>query len=617
MSKNLPFLFLRQYLSWMIFFQITRLLFLLWNREELHGLGFAEIIPVFFHSIYLDTAMTCWLMIIPWLLFTIAFFTEKKVFLKINRYFTATLVSIVSVLTIGELPVYDEWHTKLTYKAIWFLGNPSEVFHTATWKELVFGILGMILLSWFGIFLFKKMVPIDIQVKRKPFWQSISFAILAPGIVFLGMRGGYQQIPIQISDAYFSKSNVLNTTSVNSTFNLMSSWFENFQAGEPYHFMPDADAKNLLSDLNFTAKDTTIHILTTDRPNIVLVVLEGWSGDLVKSCGGYDSITPHFEEMIKEGVFFSKCYASGSLSDQGMAAIFSAFPAQTKTSVITQPTKYVHLSCINTSFKNAGYKTSFMFGGQLSYGNIRAYMYYNGFDKIIEGKDFAAELTSSKLGYPDGNLFDRQLKELSKEQEPFFASMFTLSSHSPFDMPMKEMLHWGEKERGYINSVYYADSCIHNFIESAKKTSWYKNTLFIFVSDHGHNSPKSWNFIQPEYHQIPMLFYGEVIKPEFRGMKYDSIVSQTDLASTLLHQLNLDAKAFSYSKNLFNPYAPRYAFYAFDEGFGLLKPEGQLCLRANENKTEFEKVNVASDKEIILKEGKAFLQILSGEYFRY
>jgi phosphoglycerol transferase MdoB-like AlkP superfamily enzyme len=617
MFKKLPVVFIRQFLFWMIFFQIVRLIFLIWNREEINSAGFGELLSVFFHAIYLDTAMACYFMGIPWLLFSLAWFTEKTIFLRISRYFTFVLIVAVSILTIAELPIYDEWHTKLTFKAIWFLGNPSEVFHTATWKQLVFGTIAIVLLSWLGIFLSRKIVPTDLRISRKPLWQSIIFAILAPGFIFLGMRGGYQQIPIQVSDAYYSKSNFLNVTCMNSTFHLFNNWIENANAGKPYNFMPDAEAKKIFAQLNETAKDTTIHILTTDRPNVVLVVLEGWSGDCVKSCGGYDSITPHLEELIKDGVFFTNCYASGSLSDQGMAAVFSAFPAQPKTSVITQPTKYVHLPCINNSFKSAGYKTSFMFGGQLSYGNIRAYMYYNGFDKIIEGKDFDASVPQCKLGVADQYLYQRQLQELSKEQQPFFASMFTLSSHSPFDIPMNEVLHWGGKEKQYINSVYYADGCIHDFIEQAKNTSWYKNTLFIFVSDHSHNSPKSWAFIQPEYRHIPMLFYGEVIKPEYRGMKYDSIASQTDLASTLLHQLNLDATQFTYSKNLFNPYAPRYAYYAYDEGFGLVKPEGHLCWDVKDKRTEFEKINSEEDKKKITSEGQAFLQILIGEYFRY
>ncbi len=617
MAKSIPIVFLRQFFSWMIFFQLTRLIFLLWNREEIAEGSTSEIFAAFFHGIYLDIAMSCYMMILPWLFYSLSLLTEKQIFLRISRWITFILIILVSLLTIAELSIYDEWHTKLTYKAIWFLGNPSEVLHTATGKQLLFGIFGIILLSGIGILMSRYFTPVDLQPKRKPVLQLVLFLILVPGLLFSGMRGGYQQIPIQVSDAYYSKQNILNVTAVNSTFNLFSNWIENANAGEPYHFLPEQIAEAEFKKLHAVEKDTTIHILTIPKPNVVLVVLEGWSADLVKSCGGYDSITPHFETLTKDGFLFTNCYASGSLSDQGMAAVFSAFPAQPKTSVITQPNKYMNIPSLNTPFKTSGYTTSFMFGGQLSYGNIRSYMYYNAFDKIIEGKDFDASVPQGKLAVADQYLFDRQLKELANEKEPFFASMFTASSHSPFDFPMEEVLHWGDKEKEYINSVYYADKCIHDFIERAKKTSWYKNTLFVFVSDHSHNSPKNWAFNQPEYRRIPMLFYGEVIKPSFRGTKYEEVASQTDLAATLLHQLDFNAEKFTYSKNLLNPYTKHFAYYAFDEGFGWVKPGGHLVWHVKENLTEFVKANSPAEEQQMKKEGQAFLQVLIGEYFRY
>lgn len=617
LTRRLPFLLLRHYFFWMIVFVITRAVFLCWNREEIAGAGFGEIISVFSHGIYIDTAMCCYFLF-PVFFFTLLAAVLKKEWpMKINRGFTLLLLICIGLITIGELPIYDEWHTKLNYKALWFFGNPSEVFRTASWSQLIFGLLGTALFSWLFYRLYKRFTgPVTAPLVR-PLAETISFALLAPVIIFTGMRGGWQPIPVQVSDAYYSRYNVLNLAAVNSTFNLFSSCIENSKATEPYRIMPSEEAATVFAAMNGAEKDTTIHILTTEHPNVVLVVLESWSADLVKGCGGYDSVTPHFEAMADSGVLFTNCYASGSLSDQGMAAVFSAFPAQPKTSIITQPTRYVHLPCINSSFKKAGYATSFMFGGQLSYGNIKAYMYFNGFDRILEGKDFSAEENQSRLGVPDGPLFKRQIKELSQEKEPFFAAMFTLSTHGPFDFPMKDKFQWGDKEKQFVNSMYYADSCIHNFITDAKKYPWYKNTLFVFVSDHSHNSPKNWDFNQPEYRHIPMLFYGEVIRPEYRGMKYDSVASQTDLASTLLHQLDLDASGFIFSKNLFNPYAPRYAWYAFDEGFGIVKPEGRIAWHVKDNRTQFEQFPNPADQPKTLKQGQAFLQFMSEKYFSY
>lgn len=617
MTKQLPGLLIRHFIFWMIVFVVTRSVFLCWNSEELAGAGFVEIISVYAHAVYIDTATACYLLIPTFLLLSLSAVLQKKWPLKINRFFILLFLICISLITFGDLPIYDEWHIKVNYKALWFFGNPSEVFHTASITQLISGFVFTALLTWLLLRLHKKITVAEIVPPAKPWWATIAFILISPVLLFTGMRGGYQPIPVQVSDAYYSNYNVLNLTAVNSAFNLFSSCIENAKADKPYQFMPSAEAKSIFTQLNAVEKDSTIHILKNERPNIVLVVLESWSADLVKNCGGYDSICPFFQSMADSGLLFTNCYASGSLSDQGMAAVFSGFPAQPKTSVITQPDRYVHLPCINTSLEKAGYHTSFMFGGQLSYGNIKAYMYYNGFDKIIEGKDFDASIPQGRLGAADEYLFNRQLKELSNEKQPFFASMFTLSTHGPFDFPMEEKLHWGDKEKEYINSVLYADNCIRNFITEAKKQDWYSNTVFVFVSDHSHNSPKNWAFNQPEYRHIPMLFYGDAIKPEYRGMKYEKVASQTDLASTLLAQLNIDSREFHFSKNLFNPYSPSYAYYAFDEGFGLVKPEGQTIWHVKDGRQEYEKFNSPADKPRITKEGQAFLQVLMEEYFSY
>ncbi len=618
MPKNSYLHFAFQCVAWLLFFQLTRLIFVAWNYAEFRQLPINEVLILPYKALYLDTAMTCYFMGIPFLLFVMALFSEKKIFLTISRYFSAFLVILVSFLSLCELPIYDEWHTKLNYTAAAVLFTiPEEVVRTATWGELFLGIIGTMILSIIGIFLFKKIVPIDPQPKRNPLILNVLFTLLTPGLLLLGLRGGYQQIPIQVSDAYYSQHNVLNIACTNSTFNLLSSCLKNKQAGKPYEFMPKQEANAVFSALTQASQDSTTHILTTQKPNIVLVILESWSGDLVKSCGGYDSITPNMEKLIQQGVFFSNCYASGYLSDQGMAALFSGFPAQPKTSIIKQPNKYEHLPCINQELQENGYQTSFLFGGQLSYGNIKSYLYFNHFGRILEGKDFESSVPQCALGVADEYLYKRQLQELAKEKQPFFAAMFTLSSHSPYDMPMKEVLHWGEKEKPYINSVLYADACLGDFIKKAKQESWYNNTLFIFVSDHSHHSPKNWAAIQPEYRKIPFLLYGEVIKPEYRGKNYPFVVSQLDFSATLLGQLGITSSRFPYSKNIFNPSSPRYAFYSFDEGFCMIKPEGRLCWHVKDQHIDFEKVDKPEDKAKMVKEGQAFLQKVMEDYFRY
>lgn len=607
-------LLLRQFLTWLLFFQLTRLVFVAYHFGEIASLPTAELFRLPWESLYLDTATACYFMGIPFLLVAAAVFSEQKVFLRTNRVFTSVLVAIVSAISIAELPIYEEWHTKLNYRAVSYLATPSEVFRTATTAQLAGGVLGIVALAWTGILLFRKLSFQEVQLQRKPLVLNGLGCLVLAGLLVIGLRGGLQQIPIQVSDAYYSQHNILNLAATNSSFNLLSSCLKNREADKPYRFMPEALADSIFTQLYHAPKDTTTQILTTKRPNIVLVILESWSADLVGACGGSAGVTPTFDSLAAQGFLFKNCYASGERSDQGMAAIFSAFPAQPKTSIIKEPDKYERLPSIIKDVETQGYHTSFLFGGQLSYENIRSYMYFNGVDRITEGKDFGSNIPQAKLGVHDEYLFERQLQDLAKEKEPFFAAMFTLSSHSPYDVPMKPVIDWGGKDNKYINGMYYADKCLHDFMEKARQADWYQNTLFIFMADHGHPSPRNWSLYQPEYRRIPFLFYGEVIKPEYRGVVDTLPASQTDFVSTLLGQMGIPSQRFKYSKDLFKPKSPRHAFFTFDEGFCLVKPSSQVCWHVQDGQSAFEIGQTPEEKAELLEKGKTFLEVLVRDY---
>ncbi len=613
MFKSLFGTLLKHYVLWIILFAAGRLIFLVWNKEEIGNSEYREVLLAFVHSLYLDTAMACYLLVIPFLLLLIAAITQKPGTYQLIRWTHALLFFLFFVMTISELSIYDEWHTKLNYKALWFFGNPTEVFSTASTGQLISSLGGSILLTILTMFLYRKMVLGHEMPQRKPYWLLAVFVLFTPVVLAVGIRGGIQTIPINIADAYYSKNNFLNTVSVNSMFNLASSCIENSNAGEPLKLFPEEENNKFFKEIMTADTDTTLRVLSVNKPNIVLVVLEGWSADMIESCNGFKGVTPVFDSLCEEGVLFTQCYASGSLSDQGMAAVFSAFPAQSRTSIITQPDKYEHLPCLNKNLKAAGYSTSFMFGGQLSYGNIRSYMYFNEFDKIIEGEDFDASVPQGKLGAHDEYLYQRQIAELKSTQEPFFASMFTLSTHGPYDYEKRKDLDWGDKERDYVNSVHYADECIGEFITAARNEKWFDNTVFIFVSDHSHNSPKNFAHNEPAYRRIPLLFCGPAIDSLYRGMKMDFIASQTDLAATLLAQLNIESKDFIYSKNLFNPFAKRHAYYSYEQGTAWIEDE-QFVVWNYDNSVPFHQTKSPSDSTRLIRRAQMFTQKVTTQY---
>ena len=243
----------------------------------------------------------------------------------------------------------------------------------------------------------------------------------------------------------------------------------------------------------------------------------------------------------------------------------------------------------------------------------KSYMIFNNFDKIMEGSDFPASIPRGKLGIHDQYTLDYQLKELNKQKQPFFSALFTVSTHSPWDQPYPKPLKWGDNEHDYINAAYYTDHCLGEYFEKARKQPWFRNTLFIIVADHSHNSYRNWDPQSREYHKIPMLFYGEVIRDEFRGKRWQKLGDQHDIAATLLAQLGLKHNDFHWSKDLFNPYTPEFAYFSTEDGVGWIRPDAYFSYDVTPNYFHFNQINPAIQDSII-KEGKAYLQGVFEEY---
>jgi phosphoglycerol transferase MdoB-like AlkP superfamily enzyme len=182
---------------------------------------------------------------------------------------------------------------------------------------------------------------------------------------------------------------------------------------------------------------------------------------------------------------------------------------------------------------------------------------------------------------------------------------------------MKDVFDWGENEKGYINSAYYTDKCLGNYFKEAEKQHWYKNTLFIIVADHSHNSPRNWHIFSPKYRKIPLLLYGEVIKEEYRGVKWSKLGSQVDLAATVLSQLNMDYSAFKWSKNLFHSGVAEYAYYEVGDGLGWVTPHNRFVYHKGLNNYYEEKYENEEKKQETLKQGKSYLQVLFQEYLDF
>ena len=399
--KHIIYAFFRQILFWMLYFALARTVFIVYNLNliRVEGITFQETVAAYWHALHLDFATTCYFMFLPLLLLLIQSVYHHRIINRINKIYTFIALFLYSLLVAVELGIYPEWKTKLPFKAFTYLSNPTEVYDTVSTGMFFSLIAVFIALLSVSFFVYMKWFYTEIPGHRRKLLITVLLTLASPVLLFIGARGGVQQIPINQSESYYSLHNILNIASVNSGFNLFISAIENYKniGKNPYAFYSHDEAAQTVKNILKTERDSTTYVLTTKRPNVVLLILESWSADLIESLGGEPGITPEFHELEKEGILFTSLWATGPRSEQAMGSIFCGFPAHPISSVTVQPEKFSKLTTITHKFNELGYSTSFYFGGQLIYGNIKGFMLHNGFHRITELKDFGDDAIKGKL----------------------------------------------------------------------------------------------------------------------------------------------------------------------------------------------------------------------------
>ena len=622
--------FVKTYATFVVLFVLQKPLFLFLEKgsatQPVDNI-FTELPAVIWHGLPLDLSMAGYLSVIPGLL-SIAVVWLKRELVKpiMNIYFIiASLFITCSFLLNASL--YPYWKYPLDSTPLfYFFTSPADAIASVSIWQVILSIVILIVLT-IGVWFTLRMRGEKRQQysrysygyggfgsgKRKRFddfdrhrGRTSIILLLLTGLLFLPIRGGITVSTMNTGQVYYSQNAYLNHSAVNPLFSLFESITHQEDFASQYRFMKDKEADKIFATMTSTSDENTYPLLNEatfkkGTPDILIVIMESFASDIMPSMGSYKNVAVCLDSIAQQSILFTRFYANSFRTDRGMVSILSGYPAQPTTSIMRYPRKTSQLPSIARNLaKYKNYKTTYYYGGDADFCNMRSYLVSQGYQHIISDANFPIEDKLSKWGVPDHILAARMMKDIKAQQNekrPMLRILQTSSSHEPFEVPYHRL-----KDKR-LNAFAYTDSVMGAIVREYRKLPRWKNTLIVFVPDHVGGYKENLNDHDRSRYQIPLILAGGAIS---RPMKVGIIGSQQDIAATLLGQLGVEHREFTFSKNMMSDATPKFAFFAVNDAFGIVSEENSLIYDNRAKRIVYDK----GEKGFNLKRGQAYLQKL-------
>lgn len=628
--------FVKTYATFVVLFVLQKPLFLFLEKgsatQPVDNI-FTELPAVIWHGLPLDLSMAGYLSVIPGLL-SIAVVWLKRDLVKpiMNIYFIIASLFITCSFVLNA-SLYPYWKYPLDSTPLfYFFTSPADAIASVSIWQVILSIVILIVLTtgvWFtlrmrgekrrcysrysygyGGFGSGKRNRFDDFDRHRG--RTSIILLLLTGLLFLPIRGGITVSTMNTGQAYYSQNAYLNHSAVNPLFSLLESITHQEDFASQYRFMKDKEADKIFATMTSTSDKNTYPLLNEatfkkGTPDILIVIMESFANDIMPSMGSYKDVAVCLDSIAQQSILFTRFYANSFRTDRGMVSILSGYPAQPTTSIMRYPRKTSQLPSIARNLvKYKNYKTTYYYGGDADFCNMRSYLVSQGYQHIISDANFPIEDKLSKWGVPDHIVAARMMEDIKAQQNekrPMLRILQTSSSHEPFEVPYHRL-----KDKR-LNAFAYTDSVMGAIVREYRKLPRWKNTLIVFVPDHVGGYKENLNDHDRSRYQIPLILAGGAIS---RPMKVGIIGSQHDIAATLLGQLGVEHREFTFSKNMMSDATPKFAFFAVNDAFGIVSEENSLIYDNRAKRIVYDK----GEKGFNLKRGQAYLQKLYDDLAR-
>ena len=575
--------------AWVLSLHVLTLVFLsLFRLVEYVALGSmvsdtsASVVPAFVRGVWFDNVIACYISVVP-LALTLLPATMSLTFRRMRKatvWWYGVLGSIAFMASAANIPYFAYFFKNINSSIFEWFGYAGTTAGMVTGEKSYFLYIAMFfvctalyvyimvrLRRWFDrriaqsgekneglatfINTFNKAARTQQSWLRVASTHAMYFFLSAITICLcvFGIRGRTGYNPIKISQAYYCDDAFLNQLGINPAFNLLTSALDDMRKeNRDLHLMPYPTAVSMAREsLGITGKCDSMHVLrryidnpsstanpTAQKKNVVVILMESMSASLLQTFGQPQRLTPTLDSLYNHSMAFSHCYSAGIHTNHGMTASLYSFPALMFRNLM-KGTVTPRRDGIPTVLKQQGYHNMFFMTHEAQYDNMKAFFATNGYDDIYAQEDYPKEEVVNSFGVSDHFLFDYAFNKINNQAatgKPFFATLLTISNHPPYVIPEWFKPKTKEPE---TQIVEYADWAIGNFLSKARKQSWYNNTVFVILADHGKLVGKVSGELPESYNHIPLLIFG----PGVENKRVDKLANQVDLMPTLMSLLGI------------------------------------------------------------------------------
>lgn len=499
----------------------------------------------------------------------------------------------MAAIMVADTVMYEFWQFKLSAVVLSYAASPEGASNSVSLSFIALRLLALLLLMLWIVVPCVRFTPARVPVSRE--WK----AWMRNMLLIIGFLSVVSVAFVQVGDSYVEgKSLFRNHASVNPVWAFASSFPKTSDPARRFNYLEEHERDSLFSGLYpQDTEDILDTLLRTDRPDVLVVLIESFGGRFIKELGGLPDVAPNWSRLIPQGIFWDNYYSCSFRTDRGTVSTYSGMLSYPDVCLMKETGLHASLPSLAHTLERAGYRTTYLYPGAMTNMGKRDYLSHMGFRELMDNTAFTPEEMNSTWGANDSTSAMKTFHRIARQDTSghWFMAYQTVSSHEPWKVPYHRL----DDEK--LNAFAYTDHCLGQLVDSLKTLPQWDNMLVIMIPDHGFLYRQSYE--DTEFFHSPMLWLGGAIR---QPRRMNVLMNQSDLAATLLSQMGITHRDFPWSRNVLSRnYVTPFVYCNFPAGIMWKDGTGETLFDITAN-TVVTDINAGGEERV--RKAQAVLQ---------